>query len=242
MDSKWRTKYASKRGIRHQVQNLLCQDRVCYKEEDELQIIALADGTSNNDLCIVGVEKVLNVICDKIIDQYETIETKMQLGQEEEVKCFLTQKIQNEIEKLAIRYQVSERMFSSTMLVVCVNRKKNSFFSLHLGDGIIIYRKNGNYQILSEPENGSLKNQTYLTTSSSAKEHLRICFQHLEDVTEFLLVSDGTYEVPLDETEELYKELSLLEIVRKNLQPILNKTGDFGNRVDDQSMIMIYNA
>ncbi len=234
-------KYASKRGKRHEFQNLLCQDRVCHKERGEVKIIALADGTSPNDICIVGVEKVLDAVCDKIIEQYDEIEEYIKENQKATVQGMLTQKIKMEIEKLAIRYQVSERMFSSTILLVCLNTKRNSFFSLHLGDGIIICRKNGSYQVLSSPENGIQKNQTYLTTSSNAREHLRISSHSLDGISEFVLASDGMYELPLTEELKGNEERSILEIATKSLESVLGKSNNFEEKIDDQSMIMIYN-
>ncbi len=246
MESHWKVKYASKRGLRHEFQKLLCQDRVCYKERGELQIIALADGTSASDLCVIGVEKVLEAVCERILELYDRIEKYLEEGDEAAVQNILAQKIKFELEKIAVRYHVPARTFSSTLQIVCLNAEKNKFFAIHLGDGIIIAKRDGNYQILSQPENGSQTNQTYLTTSGNAREHIRIIYQKMEDdINEVILLSDGIYEKTYEDVqqgkgkEEMREENLILEAATESLKSILERIV-FENKIDDQGMIMIY--
>ena len=74
---------------------------------------------------------------------------------------------------------------------------------VHLGDGVIIsvdkeigVNKNEDaIQILSPPENGMTPRTTWLTTSESALNHLRLCFGNVGHYRRIILASDGADSV-----------------------------------------------
>lgn len=185
----WQIFSAVRTGEGHEAKGMLCQDRVCFKQKDGLQIIALADGIGNCDLNVIGTERVLDSLCSFFLKDYDEIMS----CSEEEIRYASLFEVRDVIGSAAEEYSVSADTFSSTILVVCINLNDQSYCSIHLGDGAVLYRKEGEYQVLSYPANGIGKNQTYLTTSSNILQEIRVFRGSLERIEGFVLISDGVY-------------------------------------------------
>lgn len=82
--------------------------------------------------------------------------------------------------------------YASTLLFAAV--KGEAYFAGHLGDGVIGLEQAGEREILSYPDNGEYVNTTYFTTSKDAKARLRLYYGHSEDISGFILMSDGAAE------------------------------------------------
>lgn len=220
----WNVYSASLLGSKHEEKELLCQDRVCYRSSNSRQVIALADGISQQDLNIIGVEKILGRLCDKFANGIIDIIN----GTIEEIKCDVIISVQREIEKLAKQYGVEKSVFASTLLVACIDFTKNIYCTAHLGDGIILYKSSLEYEILSYPENGLNRNQTYLTSSSNAYRYLKVMKGELEEISEIALLSDGIYEFPLS-----------IEMMTKALGQVRKSSYNLNKKVDDQGIIIL---
>ncbi len=80
--------------------------------------------------------------------------------------------------------------FASTLL--CVAVKNGQFIICHLGDGIIVARKNGKVVVASDPSNGEFANTTCFVTSADAAEQFKLKKGLTEGVDAFGLMSDGS--------------------------------------------------
>lgn len=220
----WTVYSASLLGSKHEEKKLLCQDRVCYRSSSSRQVIALADGISQQDLNVIGVEKILGILCDRFANGDVDIIN----GTTEEIKYDVIISIQRELEELAEQYEVEKSVFASTLLLVCIDFTNNIYCTVHLGDGIILYKPSLEYEILSYPENGLNRNQTYLTNSPNAYRYLKVMKGEIERISEIALLSDGIYEFPLS-----------VEIMTKSLSQVRKSPYNLKKKMDDQGMIIL---
>ncbi len=223
-NEQWRAYSALATGMHHEKEELLCQDRVCYRVSETGRIIALADGISQEDLNIIGVEKVLEKLCTLFLRQDIDIIN----GTKDDIKRVVAMTVQREIERLAKEYNVNVSVFASTLLLFYIDIQNKYYCAVHLGDGIIIYKQGKEYGILSYPENGPAKNQTCLTTSPYAYQYLKVMRGAADGISEAGLLSDGTYEFPIS----LPDAVSVLNRVAESPYNLVQK-------MDDQSVILL---
>lgn len=222
--AKWEMQGELCRGTRHEKEGLLCQDRIFYRESDHLQAIALADGISKSNISVTGLEKILEVLCNDMLEEYGTFMKE----REDVIQYSVMLLIRRQIEALMNLHHVSADVFASTILAVCIDTQRKSFCCIHLGDGVVVCKEK-TYRILSYPVNGLRKNQTYLTTTEEAHRNIKIVRGSLQNISEIALLSDGTYHFPLS-----------AEKIGKTLNQIRRSSGSFRKKTDDQSVIMLY--
>lgn len=186
----WQTFSVVRTGERHEKKGMLCQDRVCFKQSSSCQVIALADGIGNCNLNVIGTERMLVSLCNFFLEEFDEIMD----GSDEEVRYASLFEIKDTIGQVAEELDMPAETFASTILAVCINLEKNIYCSIHLGDGAILCKKSGRYQVLSYPENGMMGNQTFLTTSSNILQEIRVFRGDLDKMEGFALVSDGVYK------------------------------------------------
>lgn len=82
--------------------------------------------------------------------------------------------------------------YACTLLFVLYLDKSKKYIYGHIGDGGIIALEDNSLRIISEPENGEYKNQTYFITERNAAEHFRLKVSTNESQKlGFLLCTDG---------------------------------------------------
>lgn len=222
--AQWHAYSALTTGLNHEKKGILCQDRVCCRASETGQIIALADGISQENLNIIGVEKVLEKLCAVFLRRDIDIIN----GTKDNIKRAVVMTVQREIERLASDYHVKVSAFASTLLLFYIDLENKYYCAVHLGDGIIIYKQGKEYRILSYPENGPAKNQTCLTTSPYAYQHMKVMRGAADGISEVGLLSDGTYEFPI----LLPDAVSVLTRATESPYNLLQK-------MDDQGVILL---
>lgn len=183
-------------GRRHREKGLLCQDRVAYREKGQHQVIVLVDGIGKTDRNIIAGEKVAEYTAEFLIERFDEI----MLDTPENIRRELLRGIHYIIGNLMVEFEMSKTEFASTVLAVCIDQKTKQYCGVHLGDGIILNRSDC-LEILSYPMNGWKKNQTYLTTSENAVKEMKVLKGDLSSISEIILMSDGTYDYPLQKIE-----------------------------------------
>ncbi len=97
--------------------------------------------------------------------------------------------IRNRLCTLASELGCRLQDLASTFLVAAV--KDTRYLLLHLGDGLIAYRKQGKVLVASAPANGQYANSTIFTTTSHASRSIRLFKGELGLIDGFVLMSDG---------------------------------------------------
>ncbi len=223
MDEKWKCYMQSMKGKHHKDRNMLCQDRVAYKEKGSLQSIVLVDGIGDTDINIVAGEKITEYTNDFLLTYFELIMKE----KEDNIKEKLLRGIRQIIKNLSREFQISEMEFSSTLLAVCIDGKASKYCAIHLGDGIIL-KKTNRIDVLSYPVNGLCPNQTFLTTSQLAFSKMKLFRGDVGCISEFVLLSDGVDNILYD----YYQLGDTFECIKANKSVLTEQE-------DDQSIIIL---
>ncbi|GAB1476460.1 hypothetical protein MASR2M70_12940 [Bacillota bacterium] len=180
MKMKINSGYGVVAGATHVKQGIECQDKVHTVEKNGTVCIALADGAgskSNSGKC---AEIAINVTSNLIIECFDN----MFLSETHHISYAIIQKVKDAINKT----NIDPQSMASTLLMVAV--KGHRFIAVHIGDGLIV-KYDGKCSVLSEPENGAYRNETFFITDSNANEHLRIYKGEIQEPFGFMLMSDG---------------------------------------------------
>lgn len=178
-------------GKNHKERNLLCQDRISYQSNGEVQAIALVDGIGQTDKNIFAGERIAHYLTGLLVEKYQMIIREDNKG---DVKRKILNDVYFIIEKLMREYAMPKEEFASTLMVLGINHFGRNYCAIHLGDGIIV-GKDSKIRVLSYPENGFFESQTYLTISENALKKMKILSGDIGDVKEFALITDGGYEI-----------------------------------------------
>lgn len=187
----WKYCGFTKAGNYHNERNLLCQDRISYQSNGEVQAIALVDGIGKTDKNIFASERIADYLTDLVVEKYHMI---MKGNNRNDIKRKILSDVYFIIEKLMKEYSMPKEEFASTLMVLGINHSGQNYCAIHLGDGIIV-GKDSKIRVLSYPENGFCENQTYLTISENALKKMKMLSGDIGDVNEFALITDGGYEI-----------------------------------------------
>jgi len=215
------------KGRSHIRNDLPCQDKTYYIDNNDIKVISLSDGAGSCKHSDRGAEIATKVcgeyISDNFNDIYDDLDNE-RVGKElfkkiiDQIKLEVEEKTEgNEVEKksenleeesskeIELDINTSEIVihdYSSTLLFVALFG--NKYISGHIGDGLISINDDEQLKILSEPENGETPNSTYFFTSKSAEKHLRLKKGTIKSNTTFILMSDGTHECIYDKKEKKF--------------------------------------
>lgn len=203
---KWKNAQAYVIGKYHISNNLPCQDRTYYFEENGVKVMALADGAGSQPHSEIGAELVCKEICELLSQNFIDFLMYFEYEKENPAKHILKMKELNKIivdhlvyrlKEKAIMMNVSLKELSSTMLFFAI--KDNHYIYGHIGDGIIagLYSENNGQRLklMSEPENGAAANITFFITDADSVDHLRLGAGRIENLSGVIMSSDGAADV-----------------------------------------------
>ena len=190
----WKVTSYTKTGERNRKSGLMCQDCVCCAENRKsgIYVITLADGTGIDDLARIGAEHSAKILAELLSDEknfHEFYEMDKALVQYNVITT-----IQSGLYDLCEKYDTNLEKLHSTLLGIAVDEKTDRFLVIHLGDGCVGMRKKEKFMVMSFPENGRTRNQTYLTSQHKIGKHVRVIRNHIKGIQEFILLSDGWNE------------------------------------------------
>lgn len=189
----WNAVQCAVQGTSHIKFDVPCQDRTCYKCQNGVSVVSLADGAGSCSLSHLGAESVTQNLCSNMVNNFDNY---FRNSDGVEVKKEILKLVTEELEKVSKEQNCSIKLLSSTLLFVAV---KNDLFILgHIGDGVIGYLKGDELKIASGPMNGDFVNTTVFTTSSSALLSMNLIKGNLNDINSFILMSDGAESVFYD--------------------------------------------
>lgn len=239
----WNIIQCAVRGRSHEKADMPCQDKTYALVENDVQIIALADGAGSAKLSHHGAETVTRCICEEMVqkfDDYFNNDDGMAVKQQ------IIELIEKKLDEVAKQQECNMIDLASTLLFVAI--KDNKFIMAHIGDGIIGYLKQDELKVASYPMNGEFVNTTVFTTSTDVVNTTRLIKGGIEEVEGFVLMSDGTesslYDKKDDKLADVVKKImkmsmeSEIKVVEKQLKRSFENVVCKAT-VDDCSMIMI---
>ncbi len=225
-------------GRGHIQKGLPCQDRTysLVDQENKFYFLTLADGAGSCKLSHIGAEIVTKNICALFHENYDAL-----LSMEtERLQKYIISNLLIELNEYAKENNINIKDLSSTLLFVAV--KNDTYISGHLGDGVIGYLSSEDeIKVLSHPENGEYSNQTYFVTSNQSYDYLKIFRNKIDDISGFILMSDGSEESLYDKHNkqladvntqminwlETHKSSIVEEALKDNLEKVIRmKTSD----------------
>lgn len=186
MKNCWRVVHAAVQGRGHIKSNIPCQDKTYALCLDEGCVIALADGAGSAKFSHYGADAVIRCVANSLYfnfkEYYETEELEKNAHRVVEL-------IKGRLFPITNLLGCKMNDLASTLLVVAVCDEK--YVIMHIGDGVVAYLENENLKVASHPANGEFLNTTYFITDSNAACNIRIIKGKLEEISGFMLFSDG---------------------------------------------------
>lgn len=183
----WLVSSCAIRGRSHERNDLPCQDKVKSLVEEDFAFSGLADGAGSASLSHFGAESALEFCAQYFKDRFDEMsEADDGVLIKREILCGLV----DALSATAQAHGSTLKELASTLLVVAV--RKGIVIILHIGDGVIGYRKNGQLHVATSPVNGEYANTTVFTTSANALQQMQLIKAPIKDIDGFVLMSDGT--------------------------------------------------
>lgn len=182
----WKTAKDAVQGRRHKQRNVPCQDYTSTYSDDEITIIALADGAGSCEHSDLGAQVAVDTAIKVIKTSFDNI-----VGSEDvyDAKRMILGPVTQALMEKATSHSVDYDSLSSTLLVAAV--KGDSYLLFHAGDGVIGYVKDDSPLIASFPFNGEFANETDFCTTSTIYETSKIYKGNAEKIKAFIIFSDG---------------------------------------------------
>lgn len=184
-----------------------CEDILLCEKSDDLVFCGIADGQSNKKYCREGAKIALDTAKDYMLREQDSLtDGRNNDRYNDEMQSELLCEIRKRIRDHAAGTGADMADYASTLCCILCNLVTKTFSCIHLGDGRIAgISKEKKIQTLSAPENGPIKNYTYLTTTDGAMSHVHFHFGDLHRFQHLILLSDGA--------ERLFRTLRLNKIL-----------------------------
>ena len=182
----WKVIQTAIQGRSHKISNTPCQDKTFALNNLDCCAVSLADGAGSAAHSEIGAQCVTKKICEILserFDEYFSAETSDKVAEE------LLATLIDELKKISEVSNCNLKDLASTLLAVAV--KDNNFIALHIGDGLIGMLDGDFLAVLSKPDNGEFANETTFVTSVDAISHFRLYKENIDEVSAFMLMSDG---------------------------------------------------
>jgi len=193
----WHLASAQSQGMGHAVLGIPCQDKTVFLASKGVSVIALADGAGSAKLSHHGAETTTRTICDFLSNDFDRLYKCKGNVVKNEILASLLDALNAKSSELSCE----SSQLASTLLAVAV--KKGRFISIHIGDGIIGALGNTTIEVISEPDNGELANETKFVTSADAADYLRLYRGQAKKYSGFILMSDGSGSSLYDKRERM---------------------------------------
>jgi len=164
-----------------------CQDKTATWHVNDVDAIALADGAGSARYSHIGAAVVTAFVCRYITNNFDRIINNPDGVQ---VKKDILEHLLTQVKRRSEDLSCNMEDLASTLLAVAVCN--NLFIMLHIGDGVIGYLKGNKLEVASYPDNGEFVNTTTFVTSRNAITSLRLLKGGVDDISGFVLMSDGT--------------------------------------------------
>jgi hypothetical protein len=196
----WRYATARTTGTSHLKTGSPCQDRfACLQVEDDIIVLALADGAGSGKMSESGAEAAVNTVVD-------VVEELIRQGGSD-FKAIIQEAVveaRKTVQSIAIEQSVLMRDLASTLLVVIMG--KNGGAAAQIGDGVIAVRSGDDeWCWVFWPQHGEFVNTTRFLTEDDALDHLQVDSLPAA-VSDLVLLSDGLERLALNfSTKEIFE-------------------------------------
>lgn len=169
----WQFVYKSVIGTSHQKDDAPCQDACRVIEvacdQDEILVCVCADGAGSVPFAAEGAETACEqvaILCSETLSHESSLESFSEAHAREWCE-FLRERLQ----QLANSLQAGLDDLACTLLVALVGQRRSCFFQI--GDGGIVFRSEGEFQLVFNPAHGEYAETTYFLTDPDFAESIQ---------------------------------------------------------------------
>ena len=213
----WHIHTASVTGSIHRRSGAPLQDRTCVRIEDGVTAAALADGAGSASFSQEGAEAAVQCTCRFLCRNFEALyraETPTALR-----RAVLSQ-AREAMEQRAGELGVPVGELACTLMAVAV--KGDRYLIFHVGDGVVVYQKEGKVGTASTPWNGEFANRTVFLTSPDALQRSKGYRGTQPKLEGFCLMSDGSGAALYEKRRE--RPAPILKILLQQTQLLGDET------------------
>jgi hypothetical protein len=205
----WNVTGASVQGASHVKRGIVCQDAHGWRTETSADgrrwlFAAVADGAGSAGRSDEGAQTAVDVALEALTRDLSheafdknaeppdsALQTLLRLGMEEAISAI------DELAESEENAQPSD--FAATLLLLVAGPSRAA--AAQVGDGAVLYETSeGEYTLMTTPQNGEYANQTIFITSSKASSAIEV--SHVDSTaSRFALFTDGIEQVALDTSE-----------------------------------------
>lgn len=182
----WHTQSASVTGRGHSKRGVSCQDRSYNLRVGDVTAIALADGAGSSPISQEGADCAVRVACEVLCNRFDALRA---CASPLEAKQEVLAPILRELKRRAAELGTELSLLASTLLGVAV--RGGDYLIIHVGDGVIGYRKGNRLLVASAPQNGEFANRTTFLTSPDVLRRARILRGTQDEIDGYVLMTDG---------------------------------------------------
>jgi serine/threonine protein phosphatase PrpC len=247
---KWFITGAKRVGFQHENKEpkIPCQDYFAIKGNKNLYAAALSDGLGSATYSEEGAE-ITTKVCTKLL--ISNFQKYFSLKSPSEMIDEMIDEINRSIKEVASAKDNKVEDYAATLMFALV--EKDNFILGHLGDGAIgSVNLKGETMVISTEEKTQEKNYTTSVTSKNANKNCRIFKSNLKDKIGFVLMSDGPYDVfiqnlPNDKKRMVSDVSDLFNTFKSNLDEFENflhsyiEENIYPNIHDDISLVFLLN-
>lgn len=186
MRAKWRGYAYQVRGKSHELDGIPGEDRVRFVFRNGVKVLCLADGAGSARYSADGAEAVVDAGCEFAIANFGSGTGASRIVDVDALHAQLIARLNGTASRLACGL----KDLASTFL--CVVITEDFFVAVHIGDGSIGAQRNGQLEVLTQPDNGDFANVTTFVTSKNAVASAQVVSGDIKDYSGFILMSDWT--------------------------------------------------
>lgn len=255
----------SMQGRGHVKAGIPCQDKTAAREAFGTQCIVLADGAGSARLSHFGAAAVVETAADILCREFERFYAAATPA---DVATAILKALHVRLHEVAKERECALPDLASTLLFAASNGGR--YIIGQIGDGCIVFSREGESKLAASPEKGEFANQTCFVTSAHSERHFHLFKGKLGSIDGFSLMSDGAaeslYQRNTDIVAPLVRKLIIAtfcknqewlqdtvrdifdrEIMRKTtddcsiaIMPLFTNYKDFFDRLDRQDIFRLF--
>lgn len=199
----YKVKTYTKTGEYHTNNRTENQDAVIHAENEEFKIIALADGVSSCENGKAGAE----IACRTVRDIFLSCGEIFFAYPHEQTAYLILAEIVRNLSAAAKQNNASVASYSSTLCLVCLEKRTGRVFTFQLGDSNIFFLSSSGFRAI----NAKKFNNLCFTTYPDADEQTCIGVFETKNIDGIMICSDGAWQL-------LYDKNALEPDVLKSIQ------------------------